>query len=415
MVNSGSGKTYTLFGNTRTKTPGLFQKTLESLQELSPESLNLVALQLYIKKGGGSMGVYDAFLNDDDYGKILKELISDTKNIYKEGDKYIKNIVTNRGKDRFIDQSSGDDVNNIIKSKIINIDDYVQGDGPWTCFNYTSKTEESKEDFSKRIADELPFEYMNKLTPKDVDTTVGISVKKEDFGKNGFNTIYDVLERIENLRPTRSTLMNPESSRSHLFLIFKIKFPGKEEVKVTFIDLAGNETIKGGVGTDKQEGDQINKSLTVLQNMMKYFQAGKFDDNIKTSGISTRVVRDIQPEMFNMMKKVIRFDKTSDKVLMFLMVHSYLFGDIERNKITGETTKKTLEFAQKLAVGLGGLSFGKIMKRLFGKKTKRLKFGRRGGRVLRRTSKKRKSDFTKSRRKARSVSKSKRKRRRSRK
>ena len=49
------------------------------------------------------------------------------------------------------------------------------------------------------------------------------------------------LQIITDLRPTRATQMNPESSRSHLFMTFRIVF-GNTMRKITFVDLAGNES-----------------------------------------------------------------------------------------------------------------------------------------------------------------------------
>ena len=72
-------------------------------------------------------------------------------------------------------------------------------------------------------------------------------------------------------RHTAATLMNSESSRSHLLMTFNIDCMNTNTKittvgKLTLVDLAGSERIgkSGTSGTSREEGTAINKSLTAL-------------------------------------------------------------------------------------------------------------------------------------------------------
>jgi len=76
-------------------------------------------------------------------------------------------------------------------------------------------------------------------------------------------------------RQVRKTLMNEESSRSHLIFAIIVestnKMNGKKQIgKLSFIDLAGSESSKK-TGTDKEgqlEANAINQSLSALGNVI---------------------------------------------------------------------------------------------------------------------------------------------------
>jgi hypothetical protein len=94
-------------------------------------------------------------------------------------------------------------------------------------------------------------------------------------------------------RQTRKTLMNDESSRSHLIFQIMIdstnlesgkKFSGK----LSFIDLAGSESAKK-TGTDKEglaEANAINQSLSALGNVISALAEGssfiRYKENLLT-------------------------------------------------------------------------------------------------------------------------------------
>jgi len=83
-------------------------------------------------------------------------------------------------------------------------------------------------------------------------------------------------------RRTASTMMNSESSRSHLFTIMEVQckdsITGREtKGKITLIDLAGSERLKKSHVTDaaQLEAIEINKSLTALGDVVSALTSGK--------------------------------------------------------------------------------------------------------------------------------------------
>ena len=99
-------------------------------------------------------------------------------------------------------------------------------------------------------------------------------------------------------RQVRKTLMNDESSRSHLIFSITIestnKMNGKKQLgKLSFIDLAGSESSKK-TGTDKEgqlEANAINQSLSALGNVISALAEGakfiRYQENLLT-----RLMRD---------------------------------------------------------------------------------------------------------------------------
>jgi len=85
-----------------------------------------------------------------------------------------------------------------------------------------------------------------------------------------------LLDRGNKQRTVAATLMNSESSRSHLVLIIKIVSVNKNtraqlQGKILIVDLAGSERLKksGVQGDMAKEAIEINKSLTALGNVIQ--------------------------------------------------------------------------------------------------------------------------------------------------
>ena len=87
------------------------------------------------------------------------------------------------------------------------------------------------------------------------NTSIGESIE------SNFKNIWDTV--ISRNRPVRSTAMNPESSRSHLFVYVNFFIKGSPEpIMVTLADLAGIENPDNYVGIARKEGEYIVKTLT---------------------------------------------------------------------------------------------------------------------------------------------------------
>ena len=93
------------------------------------------------------------------------------------------------------------------------------------------------------------------------------------FAVTSFGDCEKLLDEGLGNRTVGSTAMNASSSRSHcVFTLALQQLAGtKAESKITLIDLAGSERSDklGSVGKQLQEGNNINKSLTVLGRCIK--------------------------------------------------------------------------------------------------------------------------------------------------
>ncbi len=90
-----------------------------------------------------------------------------------------------------------------------------------------------------------------------------------------FDQIYNYMKKGEINRTVMSTKMNSDSSRSHAVLSFNIiqEYKDKRIVsKLTFIDLAGSESIEKAQtsGITLEQGKYINKSLSSLGNVINH-------------------------------------------------------------------------------------------------------------------------------------------------
>ena len=142
----------------------------------------------------------------------------------------------------------------------------------------------------------------------------------------------DVFERGLGGRQTRKTLMNDESSRSHLIFAIIIESTNrrtgkKQSGKLSFIDLAGSESSKK-TGTDKegqQEANAINQSLSALGNVISALAEGakliRYKENILT-----RLMQDSLGG--------------NAKTLMFVNCSPSVYNDME--------TKNSLEYAKRV-------------------------------------------------------------------
>ena len=142
----------------------------------------------------------------------------------------------------------------------------------------------------------------------------------------------DVFERGLGGRQVRKTLMNDESSRSHLIFAIIIESTnrrnGKKQIgKLSFIDLAGSESSKK-TGTDKegqQEANAINQSLSALGNVISALAEGAKFIRYKEN-ILTKLMQDSLGG--------------NAKTLMFVNCSPSVYNDTE--------TKNSLEYAKRV-------------------------------------------------------------------
>ncbi|KAJ0703716.1 putative minus-end-directed kinesin ATPase [Helianthus annuus] len=96
-----------------------------------------------------------------------------------------------------------------------------------------------------------------------------------------YDDLRNVIQRGIDQRHTTETLMNEESSRSHLILSVIIESTNLQTQsiargKLSFVDLAGSERVKksGSVGNQLKEAQSINKSLSALGDVISALSSG---------------------------------------------------------------------------------------------------------------------------------------------
>ncbi|KAG9131098.1 hypothetical protein Leryth_023682 [Lithospermum erythrorhizon] len=96
-----------------------------------------------------------------------------------------------------------------------------------------------------------------------------------------YEELKSIIQRGSDQRHTTGTLMNEQSSRSHLILSIVIDSTNLQTQsvargKLSFVDLAGSERIKksGSVGSQLKEAQSINKSLSALGDVISALSTG---------------------------------------------------------------------------------------------------------------------------------------------
>ncbi|KAK9048598.1 hypothetical protein SSX86_032438 [Deinandra increscens subsp. villosa] len=96
-----------------------------------------------------------------------------------------------------------------------------------------------------------------------------------------YDDLKNIIQRGTDQRHTTETLMNEESSRSHLILSIIVESTNLQTQsiargKLSFVDLAGSERVKksGSVGNQLKEAQSINKSLSALGDVISALSSG---------------------------------------------------------------------------------------------------------------------------------------------
>lgn len=100
--------------------------------------------------------------------------------------------------------------------------------------------------------------------------TIELNKSVKDWERT-FDHMYALIERS---RPTRATVLNPDSSRTHLFIEFDVKVKNGGDTKLTFVDLAGNEQADENLFDMREEGDGISASLFAIKDVLIEKQSG---------------------------------------------------------------------------------------------------------------------------------------------
>ena len=258
---SGSGKSYTILGDETnfTGNPGIINYALQDIKnKFKGYKIKLLPLQIYM----GS--VYNAFYGDENEMKITNE--NENEN-FEWFDDHKELIIPEFNVLDMIDHK--------IPNRLV----------PENNYKYNN---------NKLKKDDDP--YLINYPPVDSLLECLFKIKyKKGTGNNENNGHYvDVTDDInisefiyENVipnRPVRSTDLNPDSSRSHLFLIFQIS-NGKNTKYLTFVDLAGYEKISEPKNIKEYEGYHItNSGIVPFRKMIQSYKGITKSKNIFVSG-----------------------------------------------------------------------------------------------------------------------------------
>ena len=126
---------------------------------------------------------------------------------------------------------------------------------------------------------------INRATTQTFDTDIKLDLKNESEESitNIFTKFYIALTHC---RPTRATINNPDSSRSHLVINIKVNKENNKSSNFKFIDLAGNEVADENYFVMREEGNGITGSLIAIKELLKAKQDGKDEDEFNKKNLS---------------------------------------------------------------------------------------------------------------------------------
>jgi hypothetical protein len=167
-----------------------------------------------------------------------------------------------------------------------------------------------------------------------------------EFGSDASAQAAGLRDFITARRFQRATPMNPNSSRSHVFIELSLCFKsGKENPKVVFCDLGGNEKLTEYEGKPWAffEGEFIVKSLLDLKSTLNQYAQGTQITPPKYSKGSLYVALD----------RYLNFNSTSTEIPInkfIFLVHTYGFLEKggSKNEIIKATTLDTLKLVNEI-------------------------------------------------------------------
>lgn len=202
----------------------------------------------------------------------------------------------------------------------------------------------------------VSFDDMDKVMEDCERKTIYDSKKKQNEEKV-VKTMESIIDKIKKNRPTRTTFLNPSSSRSHLFIILNIVLKDEydnKKILLTFSDLAGIEDPKDYLLSSRSEGEYLVDTL----------KQGRDFDNILSSyskGIVPKPEIDVTRDdrkygLYNVVNYLTNdFDGTKKdninsptKILTFINTPCCLMENKQflKNEKTCMNVAQTLDFAE---------------------------------------------------------------------
>ena len=182
--------------------------------------------------------------------------------------------------------------------------------------------------------------------------------------QNVFDKLYYT---VEHSRPTRSTPLNPDSSRSHLIITIYIHSENAPKPsKLVFVDLAGNEKADQNLFQMRYEGNGITGSLLAIKDVLRvkqdprYALSANWVDDYRNffaiGGIGAKPCQNLYNAFKKAFEDVIANDKATGKettVSMYLNLPRFMFdsNDSETNANRCDAIADSLYFVNQLLKG----------------------------------------------------------------
>ena len=251
---SGSGKSYLIMGDEiKTQNEGLLDKTIDTIRTQNASSIKILSLQVYL----GS--TYNAFKGPEGVNNN-KEISREHLLIWFKNKTSKKHIISAFN---YLDMIDKDVPNKFVpenlqkayRNKICKNDD--------ARLNYPPSKDIIHSLFQRSTNDIDQLKNNDYLEALDVTT-----YNKEQIKDILKNNVY---------RPIRKMKLNPESSRSHLFTILQVGYPGGIEKLITFGDFGGLEDHStNNVSHDiiLERRKLVNEGNRVFRRMVQSYTGG---------------------------------------------------------------------------------------------------------------------------------------------
>lgn len=249
---SGSGKSYLIMGDeNKPQNEGLLDKTIDTIRNQKASSIKILSLQVYL----GS--TYNAFKGPDDLiNNKEKDIIL---NWFKSKDSK-KHIISAFN---YLDMIDKDVPNKFVPENL------QKSYGKDRCkyddarLNYPPSRDIIHSLFERSTNDIEQLKNNDYLEALNVTT-----FDKEKIKHILKNNVY---------RPIRKMKLNTESSRSHLFTILQVVYPGGTEKLITFGDFGGLEdhnTSNLSVDIRRERKKLVNEGNRVFRRMVQSYTGG---------------------------------------------------------------------------------------------------------------------------------------------
>lgn len=251
---SGSGKSYLIMGDeNNSQSEGLLDKTIDTIRNQNASSIKILPLQVYLGSTYNAFKGPDGVNNNKDISK--EDLLDWFKN--KTSKKHIISAFN------YLDMIDKDVPNKFVPENLQKSYGKEMCDYDDARINYPPSRDIIHSLFQRSTND------INQLKNNDHLESLDVTMySKEQIKHILKNNVY---------RPIRKMKLNPESSRSHLFTILQVGYPGGTEKLITFGDFGGLEDQNISKLSDDVKLERrklVNEGNRVFRRMVQSYTGG---------------------------------------------------------------------------------------------------------------------------------------------